>query len=216
MLRTGLKEMQRQTVWNWGLGIATTIKMRLTRPLMTSLDGCVVSACSPSPPSIKALTPDCLGSGVGFWTEVLHHYTPGCWLKIKQTFLSTNLASLSALSGEQLDPTLDYTPTNLPLPRKQKDQLAQSYKASKSLDPVMDSWPCDIHNTFCFPQKRAHFLSCISSHIPVSPTLSEGWETWFIWPSTHVSLRAHLDLFIKTWFSGEKKQGFWGKGAFLR
>ena len=59
---------------------------------------CAGSARRPLPPSIKALAPDCQLGGVGFWTGVpLPRLLAS---KIKQTFLSTSLASLLAFEQQ--------------------------------------------------------------------------------------------------------------------
>ena len=58
---------------------------------------CAVSACSPLSLSVKVLPPDCQWGGGGLiWTGVCPPHLPYQLLasKIKQTFLSTNLASL--------------------------------------------------------------------------------------------------------------------------
>ena len=81
---------------------AFLIKMTLIRRLMTNFKrtvraNCAVSVGSLLPLSIRALAPWLSGLGereVGLWTEVCP--LPSCWLEIKQTFLSTKLASLLA------------------------------------------------------------------------------------------------------------------------
>ena len=164
--------------WNWRLSVAKMIKMRLIRPLMTYLDDCVVSACSPLPPSIKALTLN--------WSRLLDRGPPCCspWLlasKIKQTFLLTNLASLLAFEWWAAGPH-PYQPPHFQ--ENKKDQLAQSYKASKSLDPGL--WTPDhvIFTTLSAFHRRGLIPELLhSSHISVSPTLSEGWEKWFVYCS---------------------------------
>ena len=123
------------------------------------------------------------------WSRLLDRgppcYTP--WLlasKIKQTFLSTNLASLSAFERWAAGPHSGLHPYQPPhFQENKKDQLAQSYNASKSLDPGL--WTPD-HVTFTTLSafhRRGLIPELHSSHIPVSPTLSGGWETGFIYCS---------------------------------
>ena len=73
----------------------------LVRPLMTKFKmtvraSCAVSACGPLPPPIKALAHWLSVGRVGLWIGFRPPPLP-TWLQaseIKQTFLSTNLASL--------------------------------------------------------------------------------------------------------------------------
>ena len=96
------QEMVTNQLWNGRLTVPKTTKMMLVRPpminfKMTVRADYVVSACSPLPQPIKALAL-CLWREVGrlgLWTTL--HTTPQLHTsKIKQTFLSTNLASLLA------------------------------------------------------------------------------------------------------------------------
>ena len=64
---------------------------------------CAAFACSPLPLSIKALAPWLSGRGVGLWTGICPRpRLPAS--KIKQTFLSTNLASLLAFERPAAGP----------------------------------------------------------------------------------------------------------------
>ena len=85
--------------WNWRLTVLRTVKMTLIRQLMINFKttvraDCAVSACSSLHPPIKLLQLAVgRGRGVGLWTGV----RPPPQLpasQTKQTFLSTNLASL--------------------------------------------------------------------------------------------------------------------------
>ena len=86
--------------WDSRLTVLKTAKMTLIKPPMTNFKMMVgsdsaVSTCNPLPPSIKALTRWLPVGAVSLWAGV--HPPP--WLrtpKIKQTFLSTNLAFLLA------------------------------------------------------------------------------------------------------------------------
>ena len=86
--------------------------MTLVRPLMTNFKtpvraDCIVSTCSPLPLSIKALAPWLSGEGgVGLWTGVRPPHPPHLLpaSKIKQTFISTNLASSLAFERRAAGP----------------------------------------------------------------------------------------------------------------
>ena len=98
--------------WNWRLTVLKTIKMMLIRPLMTIFKktvrtDCAVSAYSPLLSHIEALA-HWLSVGWGggkSWPldkslSAPSHALPASLTK--QTFLSTNLASLMDFEGEQL------------------------------------------------------------------------------------------------------------------
>ena len=113
--------------WNWGLLVPKTIKMMPGRPLMTNLkmtvqDDCAVSACStpshlhsvyksaPHPLLVQSGGGGGTGQlvgGVSLWTVVCDPPPPpsSCQLLNKQTFLSTNLACLSAFELRAARPT---------------------------------------------------------------------------------------------------------------
>ena len=102
IVRTGLREMETNRLWNWRLTVPKTIKMMLVRPLVTNFKmtvraDCAVSACSSLPLSIKALAP-WLSGGKSAFEQVSASPSPAELLasKIKQIFISTNLASLLA------------------------------------------------------------------------------------------------------------------------
>ena len=107
ILRIDHKEMGTSAPCSWRLTVPKTTKMMLVRPLMTNCKMIVrdVSACSPPPHSIHKCSHSLLVSGgVGLGTDVCQPPPRLPASEIKQTFLSTNLACLLALSGEQPDP----------------------------------------------------------------------------------------------------------------
>lgn len=66
---------------------------------------------------------------------------------------------------------------------------------------------------FLLSTEEGSFLSCIPpTFLWAQHCQKDEKHGLFI---AHVSLRAHLDLFIKTWFSGRKSRGFWGKAPFF-
>ena len=113
--RIGLKEMGINRPWNWRLTVLKTIRMTLVRPAMTDFKktvraDCAVSACSSLPPSIKALAPWLWGVELAFGQASA---LPRTASKIRQTFLSSNLASLLASSLTPLSITLSVKPSSL-------------------------------------------------------------------------------------------------------
>ena len=110
--------------WKWRLTVPKTIKMTLVRPLMTNFKMTIradwaVSACSPLPLSVKALSSDCQesirGSGEGGGrSRILDRHLLllpliHCWHPIwsKLCFSPTWLLQW-LFSGKQPDPIFSY------------------------------------------------------------------------------------------------------------
>ena len=140
--------METNWPWNWRSTVPKITKMTLVRPLMTSFrmtarDDCVVSTRSALLLSTKALAHWLSVGGVGLWTDVCPLLAPSQMSasEIKQTFLSTNLASLMALSGELRDLHLSVTKS----PFKMKNSLINY--CLNILIPQMDSYPIWVYHS---------------------------------------------------------------------
>ena len=115
--------------WNWRLTVLKTIKMTLVRPPTTNnkttvTADCAVSACSPLPPSLKPLAHWLsVGGESAFGQESPTLTLPKLPAsKIKQTFLSSNLASLLVFERRAAGPPLSASrgrPHPLTLRRRQ-------------------------------------------------------------------------------------------------
>ena len=94
--------MKKNQPWKWKLTVPQTVKMMLVRPLMTNFKmavkaDCTASACSTLPLSVKALDHWASAEGELAFGQMSTLLTLPLQLpvsEIKQTFLSTNLASL--------------------------------------------------------------------------------------------------------------------------
>ena len=92
--------METALLWNWRLTVPETTKVTLISLPVTNLKmiaraDCAVSACSPVPQPIKALAHWLSGQGESAFRQDRSLPTPPQLpaSKVKQTFLSTNLAS---------------------------------------------------------------------------------------------------------------------------
>ena len=117
--------MEKKQPWKWKLTVPQTVKMMLVRPPMTNFKmtvraDCSVSACSALPLSIRALDHWSSAERESAFGQMSTLFTLPLQLpasEIKQTFLSTNLASLTAFEWQaprshlQLhwDPSLEFS-----------------------------------------------------------------------------------------------------------
>ena len=69
-------------------------------------------------------------------------------------------------------------------------------------------------NIFCFFQRGAHSWAEFFPHSCQLKTVRRMRKVFFFFIA-HVSLRAHLDSFLKRWFSGRKPSGCWRSLPFL-
>ena len=111
--------METNQPWKWRLTVPKTVKMMLVRPPMTKFKMTVSAECmlflhiASSFPLWKLLAPVCQGNGggvVSLWTGICPHPTPQLFsTKIKQTFVSTSLASLLAFDQHAARPYFQFT-----------------------------------------------------------------------------------------------------------
>ena len=134
------QEMETNRPWNWTLIVPETIKMMMVRPLMTNFKmivraDCIISTCNPFSLSIKVLAPWLLG--VKWRSQPLDRVHPTPTFpqlpasNIKQTFISTNVASLLAF---------EWQATRLGFPPKNKQTNKQTNKQKTPIDQLAKNW----------------------------------------------------------------------------
>ena len=128
--------------WNWRLTGPKTIKMTLVRPPMTNVKMTVwadraVSACTARLLS-KLLPTGCQWCwwGVGLWTDVRHPPSELLLSEIKQSFLSINVACLSALERWAAGPHA-LSVTGLPKKPKSYPFYSQSMSSQELLTSTL-------------------------------------------------------------------------------
>ena len=168
--------METNRPWNWRLTVLKTIKMLLIRPSMTNFKmivraDCAVSACSPLPPSIKALAHWLSVGGVGVWTEVCPS-PPVVGIQNKGNFPPTwPLHWL--LSGEQQNPTFGYRKMSLLQGFWPASQEAQGCGTNE----FQVAYRCRV---FCEVKVEFIWLFQLNSSLviffPIWISVAESWE----------------------------------------